>query len=205
LPLLLRAKEQGVPITVETCVHYLWFSAAAIPDGATEYKCAPPLRSEANREALWGALAEGVIDMIATDHSPCPPAMKHREEGRWDRAWGGIAGLGLALPVIWTAMSKREIGIARLVQWMATAPARLAGFTLRKGVLAAGADADLVVFDPDEEWTVTAEDLHFRHRLSPYVGTNVRGRVMETWLRGERIFAHGQFADGPCGRELVRS
>ena len=205
LPLLVRAKQQGVPITVETCVHYLWFSAAAIPDGATEYKCAPPLRSEANREALWGALADGVVDMIATDHSPCPPAMKRREEGRWDRAWGGIASLGLALPVIWTEMSRREIDIHHLAQWMATAPARLAGFALRKGVLAAGADADFAVFDPDAEWTVTAEDLHFRHKLSPYVGAKVRGRVMETWLRGERIFARGQFGDGPCGGELVRS
>ena len=130
--------------------------------------------------------------------------MKHREEGRWDRAWGGIASLGLALPVIWTEMSRREIGILHLVQWMATAPARLAGFTSRKGVLAAGADADFAVFDPDAEWTVTAEDLHFRHKVSPYVGANVRGRVMETWLRGERIFARGQFADDPCGRELVR-
>lgn len=205
LPLLVRAKQRGVPITAETCVHYLWFSAQAIPNGATEFKCAPPLRSETNREALWGALAEGVIDMIATDHSPCPPAMKCREEGRWDRAWGGIASLGLALPVIWAEMSRRELGIGRLAQWMATAPARLAGFTLRKGVLAPGADADFVVFEPDAEWTVTAEDLHFRHKLSPYVGAKVRGRVMETWLRGERIFAHDQFTDSPCGRELVRS
>ncbi len=109
LPLLTSAKKYKLPITVETCVHYLWFAAEDIPDGATEYKCAPPIRSAANREALWKALEQGLIDMVTTDHSPCPPAMKRRDEGRWDLAWGGIASLGLALPVMWTAICKRGV------------------------------------------------------------------------------------------------
>ncbi len=205
LPLLSEARRRGLPISVETCVHYLWFAAEEIPDGATEFKCAPPIRDAANREALWKALEDGIIDMVTTDHSPCPPAMKRRDQGRWDLAWGGIAGLGLALPVVWTAMSRRGISLERLGQWMATAPARLAGLTGRKGMLAAGADADFAIFDPDAIWTVTPEQLHFRHKLSPYLGATLRGRVLETWLGGEQVFNANVVAGAPRGRELVRS
>ena len=205
LPLLAAARNLGVPITIETCAHYLWFSAAEIPDGGTEYKCAPPIREAQNREALWHGLESGLIDMITTDHSPCPPAMKRKEEGRFDQSWGGIASLGLALPVVWTAMLRRGLGIERIGEWMAAAPARLAGLTGQKGALAPGSDADLIVFDPDIEWTVTTGDLRFRHKLSPYLGAMLRGRVQETWLRGERIFAHGQMTGQARGREWVRS
>jgi len=202
-----------VPITVETCVQYLWFSAEEIPDGATEFKCAPPLRAAANREALWAALESGLIDMVATDHSPCPPAMKRREEGRWDEAWGGISSLGLALPVMWTATERRGMsmneGMARIATWMSAKTAKLAGSTGRKGALAVGADADFVVFDPHATWTVASEHLHFRHKLSPYLGAELRGRVLETWLRGEQIFsADGNgsaFIGSQRGRELTRS
>jgi allantoinase len=182
LPLLAEARGRGVPITVETCVQYLWFASEEIPDGATEYKCAPPIRSAANREALWAALESGLIDLVATDHSPCPPEMKRRDEGRWDLAWGGIASLGLALPVMWTALGRRGYGPAagmeRLGAWMAAGPARLAGLAGRKGALAAGADADFVVFDPNADWTVAPEHLHFRHKLSPYLGAELRGREL---------------------------
>ena len=204
LPLLAEARGRGVPVTVETCVQYLWFAAEAIPDGATEYKCAPPIRDAANREALWNALASGEIDMVITDHSPCPPAMKRREEGHWDRAWGGIAGLGLALPVFWTAMARRGFKLEKLGEWMAAAPARLAGFAGRKGKLAVGADADIVVFDPDGEWTVSEKDFHFRHKVSPYLGAKLRGRVQETWLHGEQIYAADRFIGTARGIEVVR-
>ncbi len=204
LPLLAEARGRGLPITVETCAQYLWFAAEEVRDGATEYKCAPPIRSAANREALWKALEEGVIEMVTTDHSPCPPAMKRRDEGRWDLAWGGIASLGLALPVLWTGMQRRGIALERVGTWMSAAPARLAGLEGRKGAIAPGADADLVVFDPEAEWTVTAGDLRFRHKLSPYLGAEMRGRVLETWLRGDLAFKNGEFAGAPRGRELVR-
>jgi allantoinase len=208
LPLLAGARSQGVPITVETCVQYLWFAAEEIPDGATEFKCAPPIRGKDNREALWAALEEGLIDMVTTDHSPCPPAMKRREEGRWDMAWGGISSLGLALPVMWTALAHRgidlEAGMERVGAWMGAETARLAGLTGRKGILTAGADADFVVFDASASWKVATEDIHFRHKLSPYLGAALHGRVLETWLRGEQVFAADGFVGQPRGRELVR-
>ncbi len=138
LPLLASARDRGVPVTVETCAHYLWFASEDIPDGAMEFKCAPPIRDAQNREALWSALEQGLIEMVITDHSPCPPAMKHREEGRCDQAWGGIASLGLALPVMWTAMQSRGIKLERIAEWMAAAPARLAGFAEKKGAIAPG-------------------------------------------------------------------
>jgi allantoinase len=209
LPLLAEARARGVPVTVETCVQYLWFAEEEIPDGAMEFKCAPPIRGKANREALWAALEEGLIDMVTTDHSPCPLAMKRREEGQWDLAWGGIASLGLALPAMWTALERRgfelKAGMERLGAWMSAETARLAGLAGRKGALAAGADADFVVFDPNAAWTVTYEDLLFRHKMSPYLGAELRGRVMETWLRGEQVFSKDGFAAQPRGRELVRT
>ena len=208
LPLLERARERGVPVTVETCAHYLWFDAAQIADGATQYKCAPPIRDARNREALWNALNEGLIDLVITDHSPCPPEMKRREPkgeiARWDQAWGGIASLGLALPVLWTGMKQRGIGLERIGEWMAAAPARLAGMSGRKGAIAVGADADFAVFDPEAKWRVAPSDLRFRHKISPYLGAELRGRVLETWLRGAPVFRSGAFVGEARGTEQVR-
>jgi len=147
--------------------------------------------------------------MVTTDHSPCLPALKRRETGRFDDAWGGIASLGLALPVMWTAVHRRgmhsKLAFDRLGEWMSGAPARLAGLSARKGSLTPGADADLVVFDPDATWKLGSDDLHYRHKLSPYLGAELRGRVLETWLRGELLYSVGHFADQPPGRELVRA
>jgi allantoinase len=208
LPLIADARRRGVPITVETCTHYLWFAAENIPDGATEYKCAPPVRGAANREQLWRALEDGLIDMVTTDHSPCIPALKRREEGLWNDAWGGIASLGLTLPVLWTGMRQRglkdEVGMAHAAEWLSAAPARLAGMSGQKGSIRVGADADLVVFDPESERMVTETDLHFRHKVCPYLGAKLHGRVLETWLRGERIYGAQGFENSPRGKEWVR-
>jgi allantoinase len=212
LPAIRRARAAGLKITVETCPQYLWFSAEEIPDGATEYKCAPPIRDAANREALWQALLEGTIDFVATDHSPCPPPLKQRETGRFDQAWGGIASLGLALPVLLTGLQHRTAAdtstFALLTKWLATEPARLAGLTGRKGAFDTGYDADIVVLEPETAWTVTECTLRFRHKISPYLGARLRGRVLETYLRGECIYwgrGEGGVIDPKAqGQELQR-
>ena len=198
---LAKARDEGLPITVETCPHYLHFFAEEIPAGGTLHKCAPPIRSRANREALWRGLRDGVIDLIATDHSPCPPSMK---AGSFRQAWGGIASLSVALPVIWTEMRERGLPLENLARWMAAQPARLAGLEERKGSLAAGYDADLVVFDPDAQFTLGTEDLHYRHLVSPYLGENLYGKVRATFLRGTPVYKQGSFPDPPIGREQIR-
>lgn len=209
LPMLAAAKREGLPVTVETCPHYLHCAAEEIPDGATQFKCAPPIRSRANREALWTGLMDGTIDLIATDHSPCPPHMKRMEAtepgmeaGRFDEAWGGIASLSTALRVVWTECEQRGFGLEQLVRWMSLEPARLAGLEDRVGAIAPGKLANLVVFDPDASEDVAAERLYHRHAVSPYVGETLRGVVRATWLRGKRVFRDGQFAVVPRGREL---
>ena len=179
--MLRAARAEGLPITVETCPHYLTFCAEEIPDGATLFKCAPPIRGRANRDALWQALVDGDIDLIATDHSPCPPSMK--ADGDFVRAWGGIAALELSLPAVWTGASARGIPLERVAQWLSAAPARLAGLDGRKGSIAAGKDADLVVWDPEAEFLVDERLLHQRHKRTPYAGLTLRGRVIETYAR----------------------
>jgi allantoinase len=198
---LALARAEGLPVTVETCPHYLHFVAEEIPAGGTLFKCAPPIRWRANREALWQGLRDGIIDMIVTDHSPCPPSMK---QGDFRQAWGGIASLSVALPVIWTEMRQRGLPLEHLVRWMSTQPAKLAGLEKRKGAISAGWDADLVVFDPDVEFTLSQADLHYRHPVTPYLGETLRGRVLATFVRGAPVFKDGSFADLPIGREQRR-
>jgi allantoinase len=202
---LREARAAGLPVTVETCPHYLHFAAEDIADGATLCKCAPPIRSRANREKLWEGLRDGVIDLIATDHSPCPPEMKRLSEGNFQKAWGGIAGLSSALPVIWTEANKRRFSLRDVARWMAEGPARLAGCGTRKGKIAEGYDADFVVFAPEEDFVVSEEVLHYRHRVSPYVGKRLRGVVKKTFVRGTCAFDGGEFPGQVGGRECLRS
>ena len=205
LPDIRRAKEEGLPLTVETCPHYLHFAAEEIPDGSTLHKCAPPVRSAADREQLWGAVREGLIDLIATDHSPCPPAMKHRDTGNFLTAWGGIASVSVALPVVWTGMRARGFNLADLARLLSQKPAQLAGLERRKGAIAPGYDADFVVFDPEGERIVTAPDLYTRHAISPYLGERLFGTVTATYLRAKAVFTLGKFGPGLEGGEIART
>jgi allantoinase len=216
LPMIRAARLEGLSLTVETCPHYLHCAAEEIPDGATLFKCAPPIRSAGNREALWGALLDGTLDLIATDHSPCPPEMKRliatqlgEETGRFDEAWGGIPSLSTALSVLWTECTRRGIPLAQLVQWTAAAPAKLAGLSAETGSIEPGMHANLVAFDADAVFTLAPEHLHYRHPISPYLGETLRGLVRSTWLRGERVYQYGEdgavFAGTPRGREHALS
>jgi allantoinase len=195
LPILRKARADGVRITVETCPHYLTFAAEQVPDGATAFKCCPPIREASHREALWAALTDGDVDLVVSDHSPCTPELKRLDVGDFDEAWGGIASLQVALPVVWTGARARGVGLDRVVSWMSAAPARLAGLP-GKGSIAVGKDADLVAFAPEERWTVG--DLEHRNPVTPYSGRELHGVVRRTWLRGRP-------ADGePAGRLLRR-
>jgi allantoinase len=200
---LRAAGRAGARVSAETCPHYLTLAAEEIPDGATEHKCAPPVRGAANRERLWAALADGSIATVASDHSPCSPDRKHLDDGDFLAAWGGIASLQLALPLVWTAARARGHTLVDLARWMAAAPARLAGLDGRKGAIAAGRDADLVVFDPDAAFRVDPASLHHRHPVTPYAGRMLHGVVLETWLRGRMVHDRGRFAP-PTGTALLR-
>ncbi len=204
LPSLLAAREEGLPITVETCPHYLTFAAEDIAEGATLLKCAPPIRARENRERLWRGLQDGVIDMVVSDHSPCPPEEKRLAEANFVSAWGGIASLELTLSAVWTGARERGIGPERVVEWMSAAPARLAGLLHDKGAVQAGRQADFVVFDPEAARVVDSSRLHQRHPQTPYAGRALRGTVLATWLRGEKIFDGGRLVRAGRG-ELVLS
>ncbi len=204
LELITVARANGVRMTAETCPHYLGFAAEEIPDGATEYKCAPPIREARCREALWEALARGQLDGVVSDHSPAPPATKLLKEGDFVRAWGGIASLQLRLPAIWTAARARRYAPASLAPWLCSGPARLAGLTGRKGAIAPGHDADLVLWRPEEEFVVNQAELRHRHSITPWLGRTLAGVVEATYLRGEQVYARGA-ADQPVrGRLLTR-
>lgn len=198
LPLLREARREGLPITVETCPHYLTFAAEEIPDGALEFKCAPPIRSRANRERLWEALREGWIDLVATDHSPSPPELK---SGGFREAWGGIASLQLSLPAVWTGARARGFALGDLALWICRNPARLAGLA-HKGAIEPGFDADLVIWEPEASVRVEPENLQHRHKLTPYAGRTLQGIVRRTLLRGETVYHDGDFPGPPAGRLL---
>jgi allantoinase len=203
LPILRAAKAERLPITVETCPHYLCLTADTIPDGATFYKCAPPIRDAKNREALWQALLEGVIDFVITDHSPCLPGLKLADSGDFEAAWGGIASLQLGLPAVWTEARRRGATLEALFDWMSAAPADFAGLAGKKGRIAQGFDADLVFLEPDEALQVEPEGLFFRHKVSPYLGQKLLGRVHSTLLRGSCVYDGQKHPGPPRGAHLL--
>ena len=205
IPILRRARAEGLSLTAETCPHYLVFNAEAIPDGATRFKCAPPIREREHREALWTALRSGDLDMIASDHSPCPPALKLPAEGDCLRAWGGIASIQLSLAAVWSTAPAHGATVPDVARWMSERPARLVGLEGRKGAIAPGHDADLVVWDPEEEFIVNASVLQHRHKVTPYEGMRLRGVVRETWVRGARVYDRGHFVHEARGRLLRAS
>jgi allantoinase len=204
LSMLRDAKKSGLPITAETCPHYLHFAAEDIADGATEFKCCPPIRERENRERLWDALQDGTIDFVVSDHSPCPPEMKLREQGDFMNAWGGISSLQLRLPIMWTDASARGRTIQDLTNWLCTEPARQVGLHNLKGAIKDGYDADIVIWDPAAEVRVDAAMLQHRHKLSPYDGEVLRGVVEKTFVRGRMVYDGGEFL-GPYGEILLRS
>jgi allantoinase len=199
LPMIARAKAAGLPITAETCPHYLALTAEEVPDGDTRFKCCPPVREEGNRDALWQGLADGTIDAVVSDHSPSTADLKRLDSGDFGEAWGGIASLQLGLPVVWTEARRRGHELTDVLTWMSARTAALAGLR-GKGGIAAGADADLVVFAPDESFTVDVDRLHHRNPITPYAGRTLTGVVRSTWLRGELI----DMAADPRGRLLTR-
>ncbi|MEP6904765.1 MAG: allantoinase AllB [Gemmatimonadales bacterium] len=190
LDVIRTARTRGLPLTVETCPHYLTFAAEDIPDGATEYKCAPPIRDKADRDGLWRALIDGEIDLVASDHSPCPPVLKELG-GDFFSAWGGIASLQLALAAVWTGAQARGIGPERVAEWMSAGPARLARLDSRKGTLAAGYDADIIVWDPGKSFAVDGASLEHRHAVTPYQGRELFGAVTATFVGGHLVTLSG--------------
>lgn len=204
IALLKQARDDGVALTGESCPHYLGLRAEEIPDGATEFKCAPPIRGKANQDGLWQGFVDGVLSMIVSDHSPCPPSAKRKDTGDFFAAWGGIASLELGLAVVVTELRHRSIAPDQLALWMAQAPAELVGVDDRKGAIKQGCDADFAILDPFATWTVDQATLQQRHKLTPYHGRELVGRVQATYLRGKLIFAEGRMVGGPTGQLLSR-
>jgi allantoinase len=199
VPQLRAARAAGLPLSVETCPHYLFFDAEDVPDGATELKCCPPIRGSDNRRRLWDALGEGAVDIVVSDHSPCTVELKRRGGGDFGQAWGGIASIQLSLPAVWTAARERGHTLVDVVRWMASGPADLVGLA-HKGRIEVGVDADLCVLAPNEEFEVDVSRLHHKNPVSAYAGQRLVGVVRQTWLRGARIDGDGP----PSGRFLLK-
>jgi allantoinase len=187
------AKQKGLPLTVETGQHYLYFNAEQIRDGQTQFKSAPPIRGKQNNDELWAALKDGVIDFVATDHSPAIPTLKELESGNFIKAWGGIASLQFALPVLWTAAKQRGCKFEELVKWLCENPAKLIGKEATKGKIAKGFDADLVILDEKKIFTVTEAVIQHRHKVTPYLGEQLAGEVQQTFVGGNMVYDRGSF------------
>jgi allantoinase len=203
IPLIRDAQAAGVRITAETCPHYLHFAAEAIRSGATEFKCCPPIREGENREQLWRGLEEGTIGIVVSDHSPCPGSMKLRDTGDFLSAWGGIASLQLRLPVMWTEAHKRGFSLVELARWLCSGPAKQVGLQDRKGAIASGLDADLVIWNPNQQFQVDPAALLHRHKISPYSGETLSGVVQKTFLRGRKLYDGHEINGPPTGKFLL--
>ena len=203
LALIGSAKSDGVAITAETCPHYLALSAEEIADGATQYKCCPPIREKSNQDQLWEGLKGGVIDQIVSDHSPCTPDLKILDIGDFQRAWGGISSLQLGISIIWTQAQQRNLSLWQITAWMSKKPAELAGL-VRKGAIKVGMDADFAEFNTQARFSVEPTELFHKNQITPYQGKTLQGRIMQTWLRGELIYKDGSMVNSPHGKFLIR-
>jgi allantoinase len=197
------AKNKGLPLTVETAQHYLYFNAEDIEDGRTEYKCAPPIRERSNNELLWKALKDGTIDFVATDHSPAPPLIKEIVSGNLMTAWGGIASIQFSLPALWTAAGVHNSSLVDIADWLCKKPAILPGLQNSKGRIETGYDADFVIWNPEESFVVTEQMIHHRHKATPYLGQTLNGVVHQTFIAGEKVFDNGTFSALNRGIVLV--
>lgn len=197
------AQQQGLQITAESCPHYLTLFSESIPDGKTVFKCCPPIREDANRHLLWQGLADGIIEFIVSDHSPCTPQLKHIDSGDIEHAWGGISSLQFGLSIIWSEAKERGYSLEQVIDWMATRPATFAGLGDKKGQIKAGFDADFIIFDADANYTITTEMIKYRHKITPYEGRKVLGVVEQTFVRGQQVFSQGEILGAPIGQTIL--
>jgi len=204
IPAIRAAKDEGLPFTVETCPHYLTFAAEEITDGDPRFKCAPPIRERENREKLWEAVMDGTIDFIVSDHSPCTPSLKFLNEGNLQKAWGGISSMQFVLPAIWTQAEKRGATIQQVSNWLSKKPAELLGLSEKKGSIATGYDADFVVWDPESEMKIGADMIQHRHKVTPYDGLTLMGKIEKTYVRGQVVCENGQLSNKTVGRMLLQ-
>ncbi|HRI41344.1 MAG TPA: amidohydrolase family protein, partial [Bacteroidia bacterium] len=202
LPMIREARAKGLPLTAETCPHYVYFSSEKIPDADTRFKCAPPIRDAANNQLLWDALTDHTLDFIVTDHSPAPPETKELDSGDLKAAWGGIASIQFSLPVVWTLAKQRKNTLEEVAAWMSTRVADFLGLP-KKGRLQVGADADLVIWSPDKKMKINRNNIQFRHKVTPYEGEMVFGVVEQTWVNGELAYDRGGFVSSPPGKILL--
>ncbi|PCJ48981.1 MAG: allantoinase AllB [Gammaproteobacteria bacterium] len=200
-----KAKQDGLEFTAETCPHYLTLEAEQIPDGKTLFKCCPPIRENKNREHLWQALKQGVISFIVSDHSPCTPQLKNIDSGDIEKAWGGISALQFGLPLIWTEARQRDFTLEDISKLMSLETAKFAGLDKIKGKIAEGYHADLLVFDEQASFTISNEMIKHRHKITPYVGREVQGKIIKTFVRGQLVFSGDDFIGIPSGQVLLKN
>jgi allantoinase len=199
-----EARAKGLKLTVETCPQYLFFNAEDIPDAQTIFKCAPPIREKENNDKLWAALKDGTIDFIVTDHSPATPNLKEIESGNLKKAWGGIASIQFSLAIIWTEAQKRGFSLEEIGKLVSSNIASFLKLENSKGKIAEGMDADLVIWNPEEEFIVREEEIHYKHKISPYMNQKLKGKIKETFIAGKKVFKNGNFVSLPIGKIILR-